>query len=306
MAIVEGGRATHTTLECRAVAPSLRFYRDVLGLRVHQPLPGVGHLMDTKGHYAAVLQKARPSPQPFLNFYARTVASAAEVDAIHTQIVAVRDDHQITDITAPALEDPRKFGVASYGFYLTDLDGNHWRIEDNRGPFGPVELPRSMDPRASIVPAGPITYVMLESKNLAASIRCYRDLLGLTVELDPIAPHTCRVRDRADLVRFIAVDVGDRVVPQAIANHHGITLDVASERGGIPRIDDARARIHALAAEFGLIKVYSPTHQHGSYAFYLQDADTNCWEIETWDRGISFVRAGIEGTGREIIPARPG
>jgi catechol 2,3-dioxygenase-like lactoylglutathione lyase family enzyme len=299
MAIIEGGRATHTTLECRAVAPSLRFYRDVMGLRVHQPMPGVGHLMDTKGHYAAILQKTRPGPQPFLNFYARPVASAADVDAIHARIVAVRDEHQITEITAPALEDPRKFAVASYGFYLTDLDGNRWRIEDNRGPFGQADLavPANTDVPGSIVPAGPISYVMLESRDLAVTTRCYRDLLGLTVDIDPIAPHACRVRDRFDIVRAIVVDVGDRVVPQAIVNHHGITLDLASELGGIERIDAIRARIHALAGEFGLIKVYSPTHQHGSYAFYLQDADTNCWEIETWDRGISFVRAGIEATG---------
>ena len=42
MAIVEGGRTTHTTLECKSVADSLRFYRDVMGLRVNHIAPGVG------------------------------------------------------------------------------------------------------------------------------------------------------------------------------------------------------------------------------------------------------------------------
>ena len=294
MAIVEGGRTTHTTLECRAVAPSLRFYREVMGLRVHQPMAGVGHLMDSKGHYAAVLQKSRPGPQPFLNFYARPVATAADVDAIHARIAAVCDDYQITELTEPEVEDPRRFGVASYGFYLTDLDGNRWRVEDNRGPFGPIELPANAAPPTSIVPAGPISYVMLESRALAVTMRCYRDLLGLDVAVDPVAPHVCRVSDAHAIVRVLAVDVGDRVVPQGVANHHGITLEVASEHGGVERIDALRARIHALAGEFGLLKVFSPTHQHGSYAFYLQDADTNCWEIETWDRGASFVHASIE------------
>jgi hypothetical protein len=37
MPIVEGARATHTTLECRRVGDSLRFHRDVMGLRVNQP-----------------------------------------------------------------------------------------------------------------------------------------------------------------------------------------------------------------------------------------------------------------------------
>lgn len=86
MPIVEGGRTTHTTLECRNVADSLRFYRDVMGLRVNQIAPGVGHVIDAKGQYAAVLQNARPGPQPFLNFYARPVAGPAEVDAVHAKI----------------------------------------------------------------------------------------------------------------------------------------------------------------------------------------------------------------------------
>src|SRR5258705_4720090 len=124
MPIVEGGRTTHTTLECKSVVDSLRFYRDVMGLQVNQIAPGVGHVFDSKGQYAAALQNANPGPQPFLNFYARPVAGAPAVDAIHAQISAVRDEHRIAEITAPAREDPARVGVASYGFYLRDLAGN--------------------------------------------------------------------------------------------------------------------------------------------------------------------------------------
>lgn len=106
MAIVEGGRTTHTTLECKSVADSLRFYRDVMGLRVHQSAPGVGHVTDSKGQYTVVLRTANPGPQPFLNFYARPVADAAAVDAVHARIAAVRDEHRIAELTAPAREDP--------------------------------------------------------------------------------------------------------------------------------------------------------------------------------------------------------
>jgi catechol 2,3-dioxygenase-like lactoylglutathione lyase family enzyme len=113
MPIVEGGRTTHTTLECKRVADSLRFYRDVMGLQVNQIAPGVGHVFDSKDQYAAVLQSANPGPQPFLNFYTRPVAGAAAVDAAHARISAVRDEHRIAEITAPAREDPARFGVAS-------------------------------------------------------------------------------------------------------------------------------------------------------------------------------------------------
>jgi catechol 2,3-dioxygenase-like lactoylglutathione lyase family enzyme len=287
MPIVEGGRTTHTTLECARVAESLRFYRDVMGLRVNQPAPMVGHVMDTKGHYAAALQNAQPGAQPFLNFYARPVRDAAAVDAAHARIVAVREQYGIRQVTAPATEDPARFGVGTYGFYVEDLDGNWWRVEENRGPFGPIALPAAAPPRETIVPAGPVSYVMLESCDLARSIRFYRDFLGLDV-VEPAA-HYCMTQDPNGWVRVITVEVGDQVVPQKVANHHGVTL-----AGGPEVIDTLRARAVACAAEFGIKKVLPATRQHGSYSFYLQDADTNCWELEIWENGVNPVLRGIE------------
>jgi catechol 2,3-dioxygenase-like lactoylglutathione lyase family enzyme len=287
MSIVEGARTTHTTLECRRVADSLRFYRDVMGLRVNQPAPMVGHLMDSKGHYAAALQNADPHPQSQLNFYARPVRDAAAVDEAHARVSAVREAYGMRTITAPAREDAARFGVGTYGFYVEDLDGNWWRVEENAGPFGAVELPADAKPRDSVVPAGPLSYVMLESRALAQSARFYRDFLGLDVA-EP-APHYCLLRDAGGWVRVIAVDVGDRLVPQKVANHHGLTL-----AGGPEQIDALRARVSACAAEFALMKVLPATRQHGSYSFYLQDADTNCWELEIWENAVNPVLRGIE------------
>jgi catechol 2,3-dioxygenase-like lactoylglutathione lyase family enzyme len=178
--------------------------------------------------------------------------------------------------------------VGSYGFYLKDRDGNWWRVEDNHGPFGPSPLPRDADPRHSIVAAGPISYVVLESRALATSIRFYRDFLGLDVAQP--APHYCLLGDPDGWVRAIAVEVGDQLVPQKVANHHGITL-----RGGTDAIDAVHARATANAAAFGIKKVFSATHQHGSYSFYLQDPDTNWWELEVWHDGISPVERGLRG-----------
>jgi len=93
------------------------------------------------------LQTANPGPQPFLNFYARPVPGQAEVDAVYAKISAVRETYGIAELTTPVHEDPARFGVASYGFYLKDLDGNWWRVEDNRGPFGPCELPSDATPQ---------------------------------------------------------------------------------------------------------------------------------------------------------------
>src|SRR5262249_13265858 len=118
------GRASHTTLETTSVEQGVRFYRDVMGLRTHRNGPRSGHFIDTRGSYAAFLERRRPVPQPLLNFYARPVADAASVDVAHARIVAVQDEYAIQEITAPAREDPAKFGVGTYGFYVKDFDGN--------------------------------------------------------------------------------------------------------------------------------------------------------------------------------------
>lgn len=40
------------------------------------------------------------------------------------------------------------------------------------------------------------------------------------------------------------------------------------------------------------------THQHGSYSFYLQDSDTNWWELEIWHDAVNPEDRGPERGGR--------
>jgi catechol 2,3-dioxygenase-like lactoylglutathione lyase family enzyme len=275
MPVIEAAKATHTTLEVASVDRAIRFYRDVLGLRTHRNGPRSGHFVDTRGQYAAFLELRKRVPQPFLNFYARPVPDAATVDAIHARLNAERDAWELAEITDPAREDAARFGVATYGFYLRDADDNWWRIEENDGPFGPVEIPADAEPRDSLVPAGPISYVTLECRDLQRSMQFYRELLGIDVEQR--APHYFFTRGNGG-VRAIVVERGDALVEQTLQNHHGITvwMDAA-------KIDALRAAAQARQDEFGIRRIKKAINQHGSYSFYMQDQDTNWWEIEVWD-----------------------
>lgn len=275
MPAIESAKATHTTLEVASVRNSMRFYGEVLGLRTHQVLDKAGHLLASNGLYAAFIELPRRAPQPLLNFYARPVSDAAVVDAVHARITAVRDEYGIQEITAPAHEDKAKFGVGTYGFYLKDADANWWRIEENNGPFGPMEIPPDAEPRNAIVPAGPVSYVTLECKNLAATMRFYREFLGIDAERQ--GPNYFFSRSNGG-VNVIVVEVGDRVMEQTVLNHHGITLWTDEAM-----IDKIHAAAEENKTEFGIRKVLPATHQHGSYSFYMQDLDTNWWEIEVWE-----------------------
>jgi catechol 2,3-dioxygenase-like lactoylglutathione lyase family enzyme len=303
MPVVQPARASHTTLEVTNLPRALRFYREVLGLQTHSASATTGHLLAANGQYAAMHERHNPAPQPFLNFYARPVPDAAAVDAVHGRITSVSDDWGIQEITAPGREDPAKFGVDTYGFYLRDGDGNWWRIEENAGPFGALPIPPDAEPRDAIIPAGPIAYVTLECRSLEPTLRFYREYLGLDVRrVGPTYAHCGGYGG----VNVIVVAVGDRLVPQRRSNHHGLML-----RGDEAVID----RLHAATAEvqdsFGIKRLQEPCSAHGSYSYYLEDQDTNWWEVEIWEEGISpwdrieaTLQAGGLGFARRPRPPR--
>src|SRR5262245_9201862 len=303
MPVVQPATASHTTLEVKDLQRALRFYREVLGLQTHAVSATTGHLIAANGQYAAMHERHNAGPQPFLNFYARPVPDAAAVDAVHARLADIRDDWGIAEITAPAREDPAKFGVDTYGFYLKEAEGNWWRIEENGGPFGPVEIPADAEPRDSIVPAGPISHVTLECRQLAQTVRFYRDYLGLEVRRSgPTYAHCGGYGG----VNVIVVEVGDQLVPQRRSNHHGLMLwaDEAT-------IDRLHAATEEVMDTFGIKKVVAPCSAHGSYSFYLEDQDTNWWEVEIWEDGISpwdrmeaIHRAGGQGFERRPRPSR--
>jgi catechol 2,3-dioxygenase-like lactoylglutathione lyase family enzyme len=265
---------SHTTLETTDIDRAVRFYREVLGLSTGRQLERVGLFHATNDHVCAIIERPRPAAQPYWNYYARPVP-LERVDPIYAAVVAAAPEYGITEVGDPAVET--RYGIGSYGFSLRDADGNWWRIEEADGPFGPVELPAL--PATSIVPPGPMAYVTLESADLAATAEFYRDFLGLAVELRDGAIHS---HGRGG-VNLIVVPAAGEVLPQPVLNHHGLTLPEGDRAG----VDAVHAALLEHGERFGVRKTQKITEQHGSYAFYFQDRDTNWWEVETLLAGLN-------------------
>ena len=183
MSVVQGAHVTHSTLEVVNSDASLRFYREVIGLPARPaPLDKVCHIMGNGRALVACVTVPRPAPQPQLNYFARPLRDMAAVRRAHARLREVQDEYGIREITEPAHEDPARFGVGTFGFYVKDADGNWWRIEENDGPFGRFDLPAESAPADSVVSAGPLSYVALESRDLARTVEFYRDYLGERVK----------------------------------------------------------------------------------------------------------------------------
>jgi catechol 2,3-dioxygenase-like lactoylglutathione lyase family enzyme len=284
---------SHTTLETTDIEKAVRLYREVLGMSTGRQLDKVGLLRASNDHIAAIIQMPKISAQPYWNYYARAVPREA-VDPTYERLRAVVDEFEIAELRAPEIET--RYGIGTYGFSFRDRDGNWWRIEEADGPFGRAELPAVEG--TSIVPPGPIAYVTLESADLDATEAFYRDFLGLVVERRGGALHS----PGAGGVNLIVVPAEDAVLPQPVLNHHGLTLEEGDRAG----VDFIHAALHEHGERYGVRKIQKITEQHGSYAFYFQDADTNWWEIETLLAGLNpWQRVSNEpGSPHLLDPAR--
>jgi catechol 2,3-dioxygenase-like lactoylglutathione lyase family enzyme len=294
MPVISGALHSHTTLECLDIEATLRFYRDALGLSTAHHLAKAGLFCSTNRHITANIELPKVAAQPYWNYHALAVP-LDRVDAIHHEMARRQAEFAIRELQAPALES--RFGVGTYGFALCDRNGNWWRIEDANGPFGAAAPSDSV--AASIVPAGPVSYVTLEVRDVDQTFAFYRDVLGLDVALRDGAIHYAGHGG----VNLIAVPAAGDVLPQPVLNHHGLTLPENQHDA----VRGLHAGLKASADEYGVLKVMGASSQHGSFSFYFQDRDTNWWELETLEGGLDpWQRATLPDGDTRLLEAARG
>ncbi len=294
MAVITGALHSHTTLECLNIKETLRFYHDVLGLSTAHHLAKAGLFCSTNHHVAATIELAKISKQPYWNYHALAV-SADRIEAIHHGIARASREYGILELRAPEVE--ARYGITTYGFGLCDRNGNWWRIEDADGPFGALTLAEGES--TSIVPAGPVSYVTLEVRDLDATFIFYRDVLGLEIVLRDGAIHYAADGG----VNLIAVPASGNIQPQPVLNHHGLTLAEHQH----DRIRELQHDLKSNSDEYGLLKIMGASSQHGSFSFYFQDRDTNWWELETLENGLDpWQRATLPDFDARLLEPQRG
>ncbi len=112
---------------------------------------------------------------------------------------------------------------------------------------------------------------------------------GLGLEAVRTGADRMAIRDRrtglaGDNYWVLDVTAVDAIAqPQAMLNHWGVTVDSAAE------VDEAFAKISAIQEKYGIARVQKPRNQHGSYSFYIADADSNWWEVEYREPGATYA-----------------
>lgn len=137
-------------------------------------------------------------------------------------------------------------------------------------------LPSS--PASSVVNAQFLSHGTIACRDLAKSRRFYEEFLGLdVVHLTKLA-----MALRLNTNVYIACVCIDNKAPEnTMWSHFGLNVRSREE---VDRIHGEAVR---LKDDYELRTIGKPQMLHGAYQFYLQDRDTNWWEIQYEPRSIS-------------------
>jgi catechol 2,3-dioxygenase-like lactoylglutathione lyase family enzyme len=122
-----------------------------------------------------------------------------------------------------------------------------------------------------------LTHGTVCCRDIAKSRRFYEEFLGLEV---------VHVTKPAMLLRlggsmYIAcVCLGEKVPENTMWSHFGFNVDSKEE------VDRAHEAALRLQQEYELRVIENPQILHGAYQFYLQDRDSNWWEIQYEPRTV--------------------
>ena len=125
-----------------------------------------------------------------------------------------------------------------------------------------------------------LSHGTVECHDLAAARRFYSELLGMEV----VQTSKISLMLRLNSTTTIACVETKGETSAGHYSHFGFDFETREE------VDDAHETVLAQQDKYGVRKVTRPVAQHGTYAFFLIDADGNWWEFLTNpEGGYSYV-----------------
>lgn len=137
-----------------------------------------------------------------------------------------------------------------------------------------------------------ISHGTLGSKDLEATRKFCTEFLGL--EVARTSPISLMVRLGGDHVYAVVQMRNKPPMPRIF--HNGLDVDTDAE------VNEAHATVIPEREKRGLHDITRPVAQHGTYSFHFQDADDNCWEIQSNPpRGYTWIFEQGDQEGREHL-----
>lgn len=228
------------------------------------------------------------NPQRMLHHWGLDVSSPQDVDRVHAEAKARKDELGLTRLM------PVSGMHGAHSFYFADRDSNWWEIEyrvdglDNQGFFergdigsarreaweAPTDRVAIIDPlinpvRESLVGNARLTHGTCEQHDLSRARQFLETVLGMRCvrHLEPAQ----MIAGQGGFGVF-AIQL-PKVRPQGRDNRWILLVDSEAE------VLAAMSRAKAAQTDLGLQSVSGPLARHGSIALEIQDGDGNWWEL---------------------------
>ena len=266
--------------ECRYLDETVPVLSHILALELIHRCDSEATMRHPNTDWKLILHEGGPAvkDKPERNHYGVRVSTNAEVDNAYQYLLAKKETLGLKKVVK------RKERDGSYSMFFVEPGGNYWEIEsyENRRKAGlpdqvahpwKIRLTEKEFPGRGYIPQA-MTHGTIECVNLAASVRFYREALGLDVitHVPNVRPHDIKHPLTPWYVVSLEIPEKNRKYLTPLQRH---TVTVESPSA----LEDARQELRIRSQEFGITVIEEIKDTADGQYFFLSDLDRNWWEI---------------------------
>lgn len=270
----------HGHSECRYLDETIPVLTQVVALDLIERDERQAVLKHPNTGWKLIVHEGGPEvkDKPERNHYGVRVSNNREVDNAYQYLVANKEKLGLKKVVK------RKERDGSYSMFFVEPGGNYWEIEsyENRHKAGLPEhiaypwkskLTEEKLPGCGYIPQA-MTHGTMECTNLEASIKFYKDALGLDVitHVPTVRPHDVKHPSTPWYVVSLEVPPKNKHYLTPLQRY---TIAVDSPTA----LAEAHRELNERGDEFGLTAIEAIQDLAGGQSFQLCDLDRNWWEV---------------------------
>ena len=270
----------HGHSECRYLDETIPVLTQVVALDLIERDEMQAVLKHPNTGWKLIIHEGGPEvkDKPERNHYGVRVSNNREVDNAYKYLLANKEKLGLKKVVK------RKERDGSYSMFFVEPGGNYWEIEsyENRHKAGLPEhiaypwkskLTEEKLPGCGYIPQA-MTHGTMECTNLEASIKFYKDALGLDVitHVPTVRPHDVKHPSTPWYVVSLEVPPKNKHYLTPL-QRYTIAVNSSTE------LAEAHRELNERCDEFGLTAIEAIQDMAGGQSFQLCDLDRNWWEV---------------------------
>ena len=279
-AVVQATGLVHGHCECRFLDETVPVLSHVLALEVIDKRDKQVTMKHPNTGWLLIVHEGGPEARdkPERNHYGVRVSNNNEVDKAYEYLLANKERLNLKKVVK------RKERAGSYSLFFVEPGGNYWEIEsyENRVKAGlpehvayPWKIPLTEEqfPGRGYIPQA-MTHGTVECGNLDASVKFYREGLGLDVitHVPTIRPHDIKHPSTPWYIASLEIPEKNRKYLTPL-QRYTVTVQTTGS------LAKSYREFHERRADFGITAIETIKETQDGQSFLLSDLDRNWWEI---------------------------